>query len=254
MKLACDEFGDPQGAPVVLLHAFPMSAEMWRPQRDALKNFRAVAPNFRGFGGTPLSAPWFIENAVDDVFETLDALEIKSAAFAGLSMGGYVAMRAAQKFPQRVARLILCDTRAEADTNEAKLKRAGGVELVRAKGSAAFVETFLRDALSPQTQAGGREAADFLKKTASAASPEAIMSALAALAARLDMTEALSKISVPTLIMVGARDKITPLPLSEAMRARIPGAQLSVIEGAGHFSNAENPAAFNERLLKFLTD
>ena len=252
MKLALREAGDPKGLPVVLLHAFPMSSAMWEPQLDALKDFRVLAPDLRGFGGSPLTAPWFIEHAVDDVYDTLSSVGVEKAVLVGLSMGGYVALRAVEKNPSRVKALVLCDTRAEADANENKIKRASAVDFVRSRGVAPYVEPFLRDALAPATLTGKPKVVDFLKSIAIKSSPEAVMAALAALAARGDATASLAGIKVPTAVLVGSQDKITPLPLAETMRARIPGAELHLIPDAGHFSNAENPAVFNERLVSFL--
>ncbi len=252
MKLSVREFGDPKGRPVVLLHAFPMSSAMWEPQLDALKSFRVLAPDLRGFGATPLVAPWFLEHAVDDLLETLDGLGVAKAVLVGLSMGGYVALRFVEKHPALVRGLALCDTRAEPDANENKVKRAAAVDFVRKNGVAPFVAPFLADSLAPSTLTGAPKTVAFLKGVAEKSSPDAVMAALGALAARADMTGALSGIKVPTAVLVGSQDKITPLPLSEVLRTRIPGAELHLIPDAGHFSNAENPAVFNERLLSFL--
>ncbi len=242
MKLAVREAGDPKGLTVVLLHAFPMSGAMWEPQLEALKSFRVLIPDLRGFGGTPLAAPWLIEHAAADVLESFEG----KAVFVGLSMGGYIALQIAAAAPERLAGLVLCDTRAEPDANENKLKRAAAIDFVRKNGVEAFLGPFLKDAVAnPKTL-------DFLKGVAVKSSPEAVMAALAALAARPDAVPGLSKITIPTAVIVGAQDKITPLPLSEAMRSRIPGAELHIIPDAGHFSNAENPSAFNERLVSFL--
>jgi len=248
VKLAVREAGDPRGLPVVLLHAFPMSSAMWEPQFSALKGFRVLAPDLRGFGGTPLSAPWFVEHAVDDVLESVP----EKCVYVGLSMGGYVALRLAEKAPARVKALVLCDTRAEADANENKVKRAAAVDFVRSRGVAAFVDPFLADALSAATKTGKPKVVEFLKSAALKSSPEAVMAALSALAARGDMVASLPLIKVPTAVFVGSQDKITPLPLAEVLRTRIPGAELHLIPDAGHFSNAENPEAFNERLVSFL--
>jgi len=253
MRLSVRESGDPQGPAVVLLHAFPVNGDMWEPQRGALRAFRTIAPDLRGFGATPLAAPWFVEHAVDDLFETLSALGVEKAALVGLSMGGYVALRAVEKNPSRVRALVLCDTRAEADANENKIKRAAAVDFVRAKGVAAFAAPFFQDALAPKTLTEKPQVVAALKALAEKAAPESVMAALAALAARADMTAALANVKVPTAVLVGSQDRITPLPLSEAIRSRVPGAELHLIPDAGHFSNAENPAAFNERLVSFLT-
>jgi 3-oxoadipate enol-lactonase len=252
MKLSLRESGDPKGLPVVLLHAFPMSSGMWRPQFDALKAYRVIAPDLRGFGSTPLVAPWFIEHAVDDLFETLSAHSIEKAVLVGLSMGGYVALRAVEKNPNCARALVLCDTRAEGDSNETKVKRAGTVDFIRARGAAPFAEPFLNDALAPNAKAQKPRVFDLLKGVAARSSPEAILAALSALAARGDSTANLPNIRIPTAVLVGELDKITPPSLSEAMAARIPGAELHVIPGAGHFSNAENAEAFNAVLVSFL--
>ncbi len=252
MRLAVRESGDARGRPVVLLHAFPMCSALWEPQLEALKAFRVICPDFRGFGATPLVAPWFVEHAVDDLFETLESVGADRAVLVGLSMGGYVALRAVEKRPDRVQALVLCDTRAEADSNENKAKRAAAVDLVRARGTASFLEPFLSDALAPKTRAEKPQIAAFLTNVALKSSPDAVMAALAALAARGDMTAALSAVGVPAAVIVGAQDRITPPALAAAMSERIPGAELRVIADAGHFSNAENPGAFNESLVAFL--
>jgi len=242
MKLALREAGDPKGLPVVLLHAFPMSGAMWEPQLGALNAYRVLIPDLRGFGGTPLVGPWLVEHAAADVLESFEG----RAVFVGLSMGGYVALQIAAAAPERVAGLVLCDTRAEPDANENKLKRAAAIDFVRKNGVEPFLGPFLKDAVAnPKTL-------EFLRGVAVKSSPEAVMAALAALAARPDAVPGLSKIKIPTAVLVGSQDKITPLTLSEAVRSRIPGAELHIIPDAGHFSNAENPAAFNLALVSFL--
>ena len=242
MKLNFREYGAPSGPQVVLLHAFPMSGAMWEPQVSALKPFRVIIPDLRGFGGTPLTSPWLMEHAAADVLESFEG----KAAFVGLSMGGYVALQIAASAPERVSGLVLCDTRAEPDANENKAKRAAAIDFVRKNGVDAFLTPFLKDAVHNQA------AMAMLRGVAAKSSPEAVMAALAALAARPDQVPGLSKITVPTSVLVGSQDKITPLPHSETIRSRIPGAELHVIPDAGHFSNAENPAAYNERLVSFL--
>ncbi|OGR93779.1 MAG: hypothetical protein A2V88_05135 [Elusimicrobia bacterium RBG_16_66_12] len=252
MRLALRESGVPTGPPVVFLHAFPLASGMWEPQREAMKSFRVLAPDMRGFGKTPLVAPFLIEHMVDDVLETLDGLGVPQAVFVGNSMGGYVALRLAEKAPQRVRALVLCDSRAEADGNEARLKRAAAIESVRAGGMAAFAEPFLKGALAPQTWTRSPMAADFLRQLIVKASPEAVMNALAALAARTETLPALSDFRFPALILVGSDDRLTPLACSETMRGRIAGSELRVVPDAGHFPSVENPAVFNDRLLTFL--
>lgn len=252
MKLAFRESGVPTGLPVIFLHAFPLASGMWEPQREALKGFRVLALDMRGFGSTPLVAPFLIEHMVDDVLETLDACGVDRAVLVGNSMGGYVALRLAEKAPGRVKALVLADSRAEADSNEARIKRAAAIESVRAAGMSAFAEPFLKGALAPQTWSRSPMAVDFLRQMIVKASPEAVMNALMALAARTETLPALSSFRFPALIMVGSHDPLTPLACSETMRGRITGSELHIIPDAGHFPSVENPAVFNDRLLSFL--
>ncbi|PIR16811.1 MAG: alpha/beta hydrolase, partial [Elusimicrobia bacterium CG11_big_fil_rev_8_21_14_0_20_64_6] len=189
MKIPLRESGDPTGLPVVLLHAFPMSGAMWEPQLEALKSFRVLIPDLRGFGATPLVAPWLLEHAAADVLESFEG----KAVFVGLSMGGYVALQIASTAPERVAGLVLCDTRAEPDANENKLKRAAAIDFVRKNGVEPFLGPFLKDAVV------NPKALEFLKGVAVKSSPEAVMAALAALAARPDAVPGLSKIAAPTM-------------------------------------------------------
>jgi non-heme chloroperoxidase len=242
MKLALREAGDPKDLTVVLIHAFPMSGAMWEPQLPALKDFHVLIPDLRGFGATPLSAPWLIEHAAADVLESFEG----PAVFVGLSMGGYVALQIAAAAPERVKALVLCDTRAEPDANENKIKRAAAIDFVRKNGVEPFLGPFLKDAVANQS------AMPFLRGVAAKSSPEAVMAALAALAARPDAVPGLSKIKVPTAVLIGSQDKITPLPHAQTMVTRIPGAELHIVPDSGHFSNAENPAAFNVSLVSFL--
>ncbi len=242
MKLAFREAGDPKDLTVVLIHAFPMSGAMWEPQLSALKAFHVLIPDLRGFGATPLASPWLIEHAAADILESFEG----PAVFVGLSMGGYVALQIAAAAPERVKALVLCDTRADPDANENKIKRAAAIDFVRKNGVEPFLGPFLKDAVAnPKTL-------DFLHGVAAKSSPEAVMAALAALAARPDAVPGLSKIKVPTAVLIGSQDKITPLQYAQTMSTRIPGAELHIIPDAGHFSNAENPAAFNGSLVSFL--
>lgn len=242
MKISLYSAGDPKNLAVVLLHAFPMSGAMWEPQLEALKDFHVLIPDLRGFGATPCVAPWLIEHAAADILETISG----PAVFVGLSMGGYVALQIAAAAPERVKALVLCDTRAEPDANENKIKRAAAIDFVRKNGVEPFLGPFLKDAVANQS------AMPFLKGVASKSSPEAVMAAMAALAARPDAVPGLSKITAPTAVLIGSQDKITPLQYAQTMSTRIPGAELHVVPDAGHFSNAENPAAFNGSLVSFL--
>lgn len=245
----------PPGAPpLVLLHAFPLSSAMWVPQIEALRHaWRILAPDVRGLGQSEAGDGQHpLEFFVDDLLALLDHLCVERAVLCGLSMGGYIALRLHERAPERVAALVLADTRSEADTDEAKLRRAAAIRSVKTDGVAAFAKRFLPTALAPATLASRPELVAEAERLISANSPRGIAGALLALATRTDTTASLSRIGVPTLLLVGEDDALTPPSLMQAMHRRIPGAVMHCIPAAGHLSNMENPEEFNRRLGAFL--
>lgn len=243
------------GMPVVLIHGFPFSGQVWQPQIEALSKagFRAIAYDVRGHGASEVGDGLYtIELFAEDLLGLLDHLGLKQAVLCGLSMGGYIALRAAEKAPGRVKALVLADTRSEADANQGKFLRAGAMKGVAQKGVAAFADEFAKNLFSPMTLAAGRPCVERIKTLMKANSSLGVRGALLALAARPDATAFLPSIKVPTLILVGEHDSLTPPALSESMQKAIPGAQLQVLADAGHLSSLETPDAFNSRLLAFL--
>lgn len=240
--------------PVVFLHAFPLHSGQWDAQREALRSrARVVSLDARGFGTSPPSATgYLLEHLVDDLFAALDALSIRSALLCGLSMGGYVALRAVERDPARVRGLVLADTQAAADSNEAKLGRAEALRKLWREGRESFAEANLKRALSPHTFERAPEVVERAKAMVLEASDEAIAAALAALATRTDLSESLSRIAVPTRVIVGSDDVITPPKVARALAAQIPGADVHELEHAGHLSNLEAPEAFNRLLIEQL--
>lgn len=240
---------------VVLLHAFPVSGAMWAPQVEALRaRWRVVVPDIRGLGRSEAGdGQHTLEHLVDDLLALLDALAVERAVLCGLSMGGYIALRTAERAPERVRALVLADTRPEADANPARLARAAALRRLKEEGVAAFAEGFTTSALSPATRATRPATVAQVRAMIEANAPLGIGGALLALVSRTDTAESLGKIGVPALILVGAEDTLTPPALSEAMAARIPNARLAVIPGAGHLSSLENPDAFNTALIAFLS-
>lgn len=252
--IAVYEEGPREGAAVLLIHGFPFNHRMWEPQVSALsKEFRVISYDVRGHGKSePGDGQYTIEFFVDDLLAVLDHLQIKEAVLCGLSMGGYIALRAAERHPERFKGLVLCDTKSEPDANEAKIKRSAAVRALKEKGVSAFAPEFLKQVLSDKTLASKSGTVDFLSSVIKENTPAALSGTLIALAARTDTTPALSKIGCPALLLVGEEDKLTPPSAAEAMKQKIPKAELFVIKEAGHISNAENPAEFNQRLLEYL--
>lgn len=246
--------GPDSGTAVIFIHGFPFNEAMWQPQIDALKGkFRCITYDVRGHGKTEAGdGQYSVEYFVDDLLELMNRLAIAKAVIVGLSMGGYIALRAAEKSPDRIRALVLCDTRSEADANESKIKRAMQAKNVKIDGSAAFGAGFVKAVFSAESINNGIPAVNQIKSMIDGMSPVAIAGTLLALAARTDTTAALSSFTFPVLILVGESDAITPPSASQAMAQKIAHAKIHIIPHAAHMSNMENTGEFNSHLGKFL--
>jgi len=246
--------GRPQGTPVVFVHGFPFSHAMWKPQMEALgASYRTIAYDVQGHGLSDVGdGQYSIESHVDDLFALMDALKLRKAVAVGLSMGGYILLRALEREQDRFLAAALCDTRAEADSDEAKLRRFAGTVSVKKTGSALFADTFVKGVFAPATPGVNPDAVAFIRTIIAHTPPLSIAGTLLALASRTDTTRMLGSVRIPVLILVGEQDVTTPPDASRLMAERIPGAELHIIPGAAHMSNLENPAAFNAHLLAFL--
>lgn len=250
-----EQCGDNSLPALVLVHGFPFGLEMWRPQLEMLSSrFRVIAYDVRGFGGSECGdGQYTLEFFVDDLVGLLDHLNIEKAAVCGLSMGGYIALRAYERNPEYFSALILADTRAEADSNEAKLKRAAAIRAVKADGPARYAEGFIKSVFAGETLSKRADLVESAKQLIASNSAQGIAGALLAMASRNDLTHVLGLIGVPVLILVGESDSLTPPELARALQEKIPNATLEVVPQAGHLSSLENPAAFNSSVAAFLS-
>jgi len=193
-----------------------------------------------------------MEFFVDDLVGLMDHLKIERAILCGLSMGGYVSLRTAERNPERLRALILCDTKAEADSNEAKLKRGVSIRSIKDEGLQKFAESQVSSALNAQTFARNPATVQVAREMILRSSPIGVCGALLAMASRTDTTAALPSIRVPTLILVGDKDNITPPDVSKRMHDSIPNSQMRMLPGAAHWSNLENSHDFNRGLTDFI--
>jgi 3-oxoadipate enol-lactonase len=241
---------------LVLLHAFPLAADMWRPQLAAVPpGWRFIAPDLRGFGqssGGDTSAPASVDDYAQDVFALLDHLGLDRVVLGGLSMGGYGAFAALRLAPERVGGLVLADTRSEADGEAARKSRDAMVETLAHGGAAAVFERMLPGLLGATTRASRLEVVERVRALALAQPVEGIRRGIQRLKSRPDSTPRLARIACPTLIVVGDEDQITGVDDARQMHDRIPGAELAVISRAGHLTNLEQPGEFNAALARFL--
>lgn len=240
--------------PLVLLHAFPLSSAQWLPQKVGLEasGLTVYTPDQRGMGqGGEAPASYTLDQAAQDVAALMDQKGIDKIILGGLSMGGYVALRFAAQYPERLAGLILSNTKTAADTEEGKKAREALAKKVRAEGAKAAVEAFLPKLLGKKTQEEHPEIVGLVRALGESRSKEAVARALEAMAQRPDSAQALSQLTVPCLILVGQEDGITTVADAEMMAKKTQKSTLKILPGVGHLSNLEAPAAWNQEVLSF---
>jgi 3-oxoadipate enol-lactonase len=242
-----------EGIPVLLLHAFPLSSAMWEPQVESLRDrFRFIAPDLSGFGGSDAPEDGYSMGAwADEVTGLLDELGLDQVVLVGLSMGGYLAFECLRRFPERISALVLADTRAEADPPEGLEKRTKQQGMVREGKRDELIDALVGALLGEATLAKKPDVVERVRILMDN-QPAGFIGALEALKTRPDSTDELAGIKVPTLIVVGENDAVTPPDASRKLHEHIAGSRLVVIPEAGHLSNLEAPEAFNGALGEFL--
>jgi 3-oxoadipate enol-lactonase len=246
------------GWPVVLLHGFPLSADMWRAQvASPPEGWRLIAPDLRGFGqsgATPGSGGSAVSmnDYAADVLAFMDSLKLDEAVIGGLSMGGYITFAMYRLEPSRFSGMVLADTRSGPDTPQAREGRVRLREVLANDGPHGVADELLPKLLGEKTRAGNPDCVKETRALIESATPETIDAAIVALMGRPDSTAGLPAISCATLVVVGEQDAITPPAESEAMHRAIPRSTLCVIAGAGHLSNLEQPEAFSRALADYL--
>jgi pimeloyl-ACP methyl ester carboxylesterase len=238
---------------VVLVHAFPLSAQLWNRQADLMpEGWTLFAPELPGFGRSTAAPASSMDEFARAVFGAMDDVGIERAVIGGMSMGGYITFEMYRQAPQRFVGMILADTRATPDNDQQKDARRKAITTVREKGPSAIADDMIPKLLGETTTREQPGLVQEVRGMIERNSPDAIAGALEAMMGRPDSTTMLSRIDVPTLILCGDEDVLTPPADSQAMHAAIPGSRLEVIKGAGHLSNIERPAEFSAALASFL--
>jgi pimeloyl-ACP methyl ester carboxylesterase len=244
-----------QGLPILFAHGFPLDHTMWQAQIDEFsKTHRVIVPDLRGFGASQVSpGTTSMEQFADDVAALLDALEItEPIVFCGLSMGGYVGWQFWRRHAARLKGLVQCDTKSKADTAEAAAGRMKMVDHVLRSGAEVVAEAMPAKLFAPATYQTKPQIVESIKQTIGRTHPEGIAAALRGMAARPDMTSELRNIQVPSLIVCGQHDAISPVEEMREIANGLPSAHFVVISDAGHMSPMEEPARFNEALRTYL--
>jgi pimeloyl-ACP methyl ester carboxylesterase len=240
----------------VLLHAFPIGANLWEPQmRSIPPGWRLITPDLRGFGGsteTDSISALSMSDYADDLVDLLDELGVERAVVGGASMGGYAAMAFLQAAPARVDGLVLANTRAGADSPEARANRRNMLALVDREGPSGVAREMMPKLLGKTTRETNPAIEATVRRLIKQQSPVAIRAAIHRMMHRSDSTPLLAQATVPALIVTGSEDELIPVDESRAMAAALKGASLEIIPGAGHLANLEQPEAFNRALNAFL--
>jgi len=250
------DYGDPGHIPIVFIHGFAFNASMWDHQVAALsKNYYCVAYDVRGLGRSEVGeGQYTLEMFVDDLFCITNALELDRPVAIALSMGGYIALRAVQRQATRFRGLVLCDTKSEVDDDAGKLARAQSIATINRDGLHSYAPLLASLCFSEDVEEKRpklyRDALDQVNRQ----NPVGVKGCLLAMAGRTDTTAVLSKIDLPTLVVVGQNDRLTPPTLMRSMQEKITGSEFAVIADAGHMAPLENPVAVNRALERFLAN
>jgi pimeloyl-ACP methyl ester carboxylesterase len=240
---------------IVLLHAFPLGANMWEPQiRSIPRGWRLITPDLRGFGGTtdPDGASPTMDDYAKDVIDLLAELKVEHAVIGGCSMGGYATFATIRLAPHLVSGVVLADTRAGADTLEGRSNRRSMLALVEREGASGVARDMMPKLLGATTRASNATVESTVRRLIKQQSPDAIRGAILRMMERPDSTSTVAALKVPALIVVGAEDELTPVEESRKLAEAIPGSRLEIIPGAGHLANLEQPEPFNTALVSFL--
>ncbi len=248
------DLGEPSSTPVIFLHGFPFSHAMWEAQCSVVSSrYRAIAYDIRGHGLSDVGdGQYTIEGHVDDLMAIVKELGLRRPVIVGLSMGGYIALRALERSRDTFCAAVLCDTRSEADTDEGKLKRFSVIHSVKRIGSEPFAREFVKAVFAPDAPHRVPDAVAKIRGIISHTPPLSIAGTQLALASRTDTTAALPGFDLPVMILVGEHDQTTPPSASRSMHERIHGSTMHIVPHAAHMSNLENPEFFNARLIEFL--
>jgi pimeloyl-ACP methyl ester carboxylesterase len=251
MSIGYDDLGT--GLPVVFIHGFPHDRSLWASQFGALAvPARTLAPDLRGFGESAGEAR-SVGDYAGDIAAWLGELDIRKAVVVGISMGGYVAFSLWRSSPSLIRALVLTGTRAGADDVTGRAKRDEQIAFVKSRGSAELADQLVQSMVGKTTRASRPELVEGVHSMLARAPVRGVVGALTAMRDRPDSTPTLRTIDVPTLIVVGDEDVLTPVAESRSMHAAIEGSRLEIVAGAGHLTPVERPAAYNHILNEFLS-
>lgn len=240
--------------PIIFLHSYPQSAAMWSSQiQEFSEDHQTIAVNFPGYGNSEEPRNGMtVESVAAYIIETLEFEKVSGAIFMGCSMGGYVLFELWRQKPEMIKACIFCDTRAEADTDEGRKNRLAQIEKIRVEGTEFIVEGTPKNLLSEDTVANNPEVVQQVRLWAATPQDSVIICTLQMLADRPDSLSTISTITVPSLVIVGENDMVTPVESAKIIAGGIPNAELVIIPKAGHLSPIESPSEVNKAIRNFI--
>lgn len=247
-------YGQNNSKPIIFVHGFPYDHIMWKNQfNEFSKNYLCVSYDIRGLGESPTGDGQFtMEAFVDDLEIIIDELMLERPVLCGLSMGGYISLRTMERFQNKFSALILCDTKSEADNNEGKLKRAAAIKQINSGKFDEFIEAFVLNCFGEtfvkDNSVEYRKVVDRSKKNNSIGVKECLLAMLG----RTDTTASLPNIKIPTLVIGGSEDNLTPPDAMMSMANKISNSKFVLIEKAGHMTPIEQPDVVNKAIKDFL--
>lgn len=239
---------------IIFIHGFPFNKSMWKRQIDLLKDkYRVISYDVRGHGNSDAGNEDFsIELFVKDLIGFMDALKVDKTTLCGLSMGGYIALNAIKNHKHRFNNLILCDTNCHTDSSETKEKRMKAIENIKKDGIEKYADDSLKNLFAPSSLITMPIEVAAIREMIVNTSTQSLCNTLIAISKRKETCTSLVDIKIPTLILVGKEDILTPPNVASVMYEKIEGSNIHIIDHAGHLSNIENPQEFNNRLIEFL--
>lgn len=245
------------GTPLLLVHGFPFHHGMWQSQLENLSRVcQVIAPDLRGFGSSEVPPPdstLSMERFADDLAALLDHLVVDEVVYCGLSMGGYIGWAFCRSYPQRLKGLIACDTLATPDTEEAAAARQSNAQKVMEAGPEFLVEGMIPKLFGEKSHQTNPAAVEQVEAMIRNTAPVTIAAALRGMAERPDSTELLPTIQVPTLVVCGSDDVISPPDKMKTIAEAVPHSSFLEIPDAGHLSPLEQPGVFNQAVSNWLT-
>ena len=241
---------------ILFIHGFPFNKNMWIDQLESLPaNVRGIAIDVRGHGMSTIGHGYFsVDVFAKDLIVFIEMLGLERVVLCGISMGGYIALRAYQLAPALIAGLILVSTTSQADTNEAKIKRFDTIQSVLKYGRRTFAIGFVKNVFSEQSLTTKADEVELIRSSIRRNDVRSICATLLALASRTDTTDSLKEITVPCLIVRGESDKLITAKQAEILKEGIVQSELLIMKGCGHLPTLEDPYVFNTALNNYLAN